>query len=1129
MAEGIESIYIDLKAGGNAKEKIDETSGAAEHLEETFDNLVQSFSKLEVAEAIFQGLSDKVESAAESGKSLDDLDFAKLVKSAQTAEDRVEKLKNSLSQQTVDTDINLPQIEPLQADSIVSEAISQASTEMGRLEMKIENGTAKLREMAMNGEQNTTAFQNLSISVGRATEQLTNLAAKQREMQGQAPPLDNVRISADEATASIEHLLSEEGRLEHLQAELETARAKLTELVQGGAGAENPDVQKLIEQIRKLNREIEKTGDTSRKSNNQSANAVKKNTGAWAKLGATFKRLVTYRVFSSILRGITNAFKEGTNNAYQYSKAINGAFAQSMDKIATSSTYAKNAIGAYASNIIKFIAPALQWLLDNFAKTFNALSVMIAKLTRQKEVTLAKKTFVEYAEATDKATQSNKDFKKSLAGFDELNNISSSASTGASGSTSGTNYEDMFETKQLSDISASEMKEYEKIVDGLRGFVNGVGAVATLAGNTTLGGITFLISGITEMVDNINDIVENGLNVDNVTGTLHGLGLCVTAIVGFVNKSNKLATGISFTATGLVGIIGQIDDLYTAIKTGDWSGVDKVSLFMDAAFVIIGVVEIISHFSKHKSVKEVAKTAEEVKTTTEGVSEATSGFSNGLKKVAKNMLLGIAILVEVIFAAGLFVAGIWGIGLLLQQVIEAWKPVIENAGTAAIAVGIGAALLLVIGVAVGLLGTLGGVGLIIPLALGIAILAEISVAADLFLAEIWVIGLLLQQIIVAWEPVLANGKTVEKAIEMGSALLLAIGVVTAALGALTVGTAGLLPLAIGLGTALLVELAVAVIKFVDSLSDVAYEIADELCPALEHLNPVLPKTESNLKDFNKFMSKIAGAAVEFSKDSVIAGIAGVVDKIVKFFVGNPIENMAKNVNKNGGHAKTLNSNLEKVNPDLEKTESLLKNYNELLNKISKLTGENQSINLKELKENMKNVGKNIVSGLAEGLKSKSDTLNGSLDEVIKDTFSAKKGTNYGTAFGKALGDGVASGFKNAKFPKLSGTINTKQNNNVELALKAYKDGGFVDSGQMFIAREAGPELVGTIGNRTAVANQDQIVSALSIGVYNAVVDAMSKSEQKQQPVKVVINGREVFKAVQSESTAYTKRTGQPAF
>ena len=72
-------------------------------------------------------------------------------------------------------------------------------------------------------------------------------------------------------------------------------------------------------------------------------------------------------------------------------------------------------------------------------------------------------------------------------------------------------------------------------------------------------------------------------------------------------------------------------------------------------------------------------------------------------------------------------------------------------------------------------------------------------------------------------------------------------------------------------------------------------------------------------------------------------------------------------------------------------------------------------------------------------------------------------------------------------------------------------------------------MVGSIGGRTAVANNDQIVDAVSIGVYNAVVDAMSRSGGNKQPTIVQINGREVFRAVQDESTAYSRRTGQPAF
>ena len=47
------------------------------------------------------------------------------------------------------------------------------------------------------------------------------------------------------------------------------------------------------------------------------------------------------------------------------------------------------------------------------------------------------------------------------------------------------------------------------------------------------------------------------------------------------------------------------------------------------------------------------------------------------------------------------------------------------------------------------------------------------------------------------------------------------------------------------------------------------------------------------------------------------------------------------------------------------------------------------------------------------------------------------------------------------------------------------DGGGVPTGQMFVAREAGAELVGNIGRKTAVMNNEQIVSSVARGVAEA--------------------------------------------
>ncbi len=53
-------------------------------------------------------------------------------------------------------------------------------------------------------------------------------------------------------------------------------------------------------------------------------------------------------------------------------------------------------------------------------------------------------------------------------------------------------------------------------------------------------------------------------------------------------------------------------------------------------------------------------------------------------------------------------------------------------------------------------------------------------------------------------------------------------------------------------------------------------------------------------------------------------------------------------------------------------------------------------------------------------------------------------------------------------------------------IPTYAEGGFPESGQAFIARENGiPEMVGTIGRRTAVANNEQIVESVASGVAEA--------------------------------------------
>lgn len=92
-----------------------------------------------------------------------------------------------------------------------------------------------------------------------------------------------------------------------------------------------------------------------------------------------------------------------------------------------------------------------------------------------------------------------------------------------------------------------------------------------------------------------------------------------------------------------------------------------------------------------------------------------------------------------------------------------------------------------------------------------------------------------------------------------------------------------------------------------------------------------------------------------------------------------------------------------------------------------------------------------------------------------------------------------------------------------LPITAYANGGLPDAGQMFVAREAGPEMVGTIGGHTAVMNNDQIVASVSAGVYQAVVSAMGG--QSDRPIVLNINGKEFAKATYGDYQEEGSRRG----
>ena len=94
-------------------------------------------------------------------------------------------------------------------------------------------------------------------------------------------------------------------------------------------------------------------------------------------------------------------------------------------------------------------------------------------------------------------------------------------------------------------------------------------------------------------------------------------------------------------------------------------------------------------------------------------------------------------------------------------------------------------------------------------------------------------------------------------------------------------------------------------------------------------------------------------------------------------------------------------------------------------------------------------------------------------------------------------------------------------------ITAYAEGGFPETGQLFLANEAGPEMVGQIGRQTAVANNDQIVEGIAsanTGVINAVmaIGSMIVKAIEEQDYSTYLDGRMVSRMLYS----YNKQTSR---
>ena len=89
----------------------------------------------------------------------------------------------------------------------------------------------------------------------------------------------------------------------------------------------------------------------------------------------------------------------------------------------------------------------------------------------------------------------------------------------------------------------------------------------------------------------------------------------------------------------------------------------------------------------------------------------------------------------------------------------------------------------------------------------------------------------------------------------------------------------------------------------------------------------------------------------------------------------------------------------------------------------------------------------------------------------------------------------------------------------KLNVSWYADGGYPDVGELFVANEAGPEMIGKIGNKTTVANNDQITKSIAQAAYEAMNKALNENNNDGQPLNIYFGNERLY-------SGYTKHKSQ---
>lgn len=305
-------------------------------------------------------------------------------------------------------------------------------------------------------------------------------------------------------------------------------------------------------------------------------------------------RIAMYRIIRTMLSSIVKAIKEGAQNLYQYSSAIGGDFAASLDSAATSVLFLKNSFATMVAPLVNALVPVLDMIIDKLTTAINLLAQFFAAMSGKSTYTQATKSATKYGDAVTAAGEAVKSF---TMGFDELNVMDSSSSGGGG---TGADVSKMFQeaeidsgvldaAKKVQDVLSWIEEHMTAIKNAALGVAAGVAAwkVASMFTKNmqTVWGLALSIGGAVMLVKEALDAWNNGVNWENLLGMLTGMGALVGGLA-------LLFASISPALAPIGAAIGLIAGGIALVVTGFKDWLENGKSLEALAAITVGILAI---------------------------------------------------------------------------------------------------------------------------------------------------------------------------------------------------------------------------------------------------------------------------------------------------------------------------------------------------------------------------------------------------------------------------------------------------------------------------------------------------------------------------------------------------------